>query len=86
MDLSRHDPGDGPVVPVILFIGTLVCSLLLYAEFRYSPPIWVHMILWPPLIILGSLALIRPIKALFIGVEFKFRPVDDNLLDGSEDL
>ena len=86
MDLSRHDSGDGSVVPVILFIGTLVCGLLLYAEFRYSPPMWVHMTLWPPVIIFGSLALIRPIKAFFIGVEFKYRSVDYKFLDGREDL
>ena len=86
LDLSKHDSGDGSVVPVVLFIGTLVCGLLLYAEFRYSPPIWVHMTLWPPVIILGPLALIRPIKAFFIGVEFKYRSVDEKFLDGRENL
>ena len=86
LDLSKHDSGDGTVVPVILLIGTLVCGLLLYAEFRYSPPIWVHMTLWPPVIILVPLALIRSVKAFFIGVKFKYGSVDEKFLDGREDL
>ena len=43
------------------------------------------MTLWPPVIILSSLAVIRPIK-FFIGFEFKYRSVDDEFIDGSEDL
>ena len=44
------------------------------------------MTLWPPVMILGSLLVIRLIKALFIGAEFKYRSVDDKFFDGSEDL
>jgi len=42
-------------------------------EIIYSPPYWVHALLWGPLILLTTLAPLRPIKALMIALQFHYK-------------
>src|SRR6267143_2157407 len=51
LDLSAEDAGDGPAVFVILFLGLIVVGLAALVEINFSPPIWVHLLLWPPVIV-----------------------------------
>ncbi len=74
---SGHDAGDGPVVPVMLLVGFAVVGLALWLEVVAAPAVWVHMVIWPPLVIVLCLAALRPTKGLFIGAQFKFRSVDE---------
>ena len=64
---------DGPVVPIMLIVGFLSAGGALWLELNFHPSIWLHLIIWPPFILLLSLALLRPFKALFIGAQFKLR-------------
>jgi uncharacterized protein (DUF983 family) len=34
------------------------------------PPIWVHILLWGPLVIILSLGLLRPLKGVMIAVQY----------------
>ena len=34
-------------------------------------PIWVHAVLWPPLILGLSLGLLRPMKSLMMALQFR---------------
>ena len=34
-------------------------------EVAYSPPIWVHVLLWGPLVLILCLGLLRPLKGHF---------------------
>jgi uncharacterized protein (DUF983 family) len=70
-DYSFADAGDGPAVFVILIIGFLVVGLALWMEVTYSPPIWLHFILWIPLTIGLSLWLLRVLKALLIALQYR---------------
>lgn len=65
----------------MLFFGFVVAGLLVVIEMKYAPPIWVHALIWPPFILAGSLALIRPLKGTFIGIQFKYRSVEEDLPD-----
>ena len=71
LDYSFADAGDGPAVFVILIIGFVVVGLALWMEVNYSPPFWVHFILWIPLTIGLSLWLLRVLKALLIALQFR---------------
>src|SRR5512133_1262190 len=71
LDLSAQDAGDGPAVFVIFFLGLIVVGLAAVVEIRFSPPIWVHLVLWTPLIIGGALAMLRPLKAGLIAVQYR---------------
>ena len=77
LDYAGHDAADGPVVPIMLIVGFLSAGGALWLEFALFPPTWLHLIIWPPVIVLLSLALLRPFKALFIGAQFKFRAEGD---------
>ena len=76
LNLGAHDSGDGPAVFVILILGFVVVGLAIWLEFTFFPPIWVHMLLWPPLILGGALLLLRLLKGILIGLQYKHN-VDD---------
>jgi uncharacterized protein (DUF983 family) len=76
LDLSAQDAADGPAVFVILLIGILVVGPAAFVEVRYSPPLWVHLVLWTPLIVGGSIALLRPLKAAMIAVQYRAERLD----------
>jgi len=71
LNLSSNDIGDGATVFVILILGALVVTLALWFEATMKPPIWVHLIVWVPVISVLSLLLLRPVKAILIGLHYK---------------
>ena len=71
LDLSAQDAGDGPAVFVILFLGLIVVALAAIIEIEFSPPIWIHLLLWTPLILGGSIAMLRPFKAGLIALQYR---------------
>jgi uncharacterized protein (DUF983 family) len=71
LDLSRHDTGDGPAVFVILLLGIVVVPLALTLESFFAPPIWVHLVVWPPVIMGLGVLLLRPMKATMVAYHFK---------------
>jgi uncharacterized protein (DUF983 family) len=76
-DLTAQDAGDGPAVFVILFLGFIVVTLAAIVEVEFSPPIWIHLVLWTPLILGGSTGMLRPFKAGLIALQYH------HLLDAS---
>jgi uncharacterized protein (DUF983 family) len=73
LNLSEADSADGPAVFIIFIVGALVVPMALLTEAWFSPPIWVHAVLWGPVIIGASLALLRPAKAIMIALQYKHR-------------
>ena len=73
LDLSGQDAGDGPAVFVIFFLGLIVVGLAALIEIKFSPPIWLHLVLWTPLIIVGAIAMLRPLKAGLIALQYRHR-------------
>jgi uncharacterized protein (DUF983 family) len=73
LDLRAADSGDGPAVFIILIVGAVVSAMALIIEFRYQPPIWLHLVLWLPLTAILGLGLMRPFKSLLIALQFHFQ-------------
>jgi len=73
LDLSAQDAGDGPAVFAILLLGMLVVGLAALVEINFSPPVWVHLLLWTPLILVGAVAMLRPLKAGLIALQYRHR-------------
>jgi uncharacterized protein (DUF983 family) len=71
LDFSAQDAGDGPAVFVILFLGLIVVLLAAIVEVEFSPPIWVHLVLWTPVIIGGAILMLRPLKAGMIALYYR---------------
>ena len=72
-DLRAHDVGDGAAVFVILILGFLVVGLALVLEAKVEPPLWVHAAIWPIVIFGGAIAMLRPLKATLIALQFHHR-------------
>ncbi|MFQ5346870.1 MAG: DUF983 domain-containing protein [Rhodothalassiaceae bacterium] len=70
LDLSKADSGDGPAIFIMLALGFVVTGAALWVEVAFSPPYWVHAVLWTPLIVLGSIGLLRPFKATLIALQY----------------
>lgn len=69
-DLAKADTGDGPAVFVILIAGFICAFGLLFTEVAFSPPVWVHVVVWLPLTALISLLLLRPLKGVMLAAQF----------------
>jgi uncharacterized protein (DUF983 family) len=80
LDLAAYDIGDGPAYFVIVLGGMLVCFLAVMLEFAARPPLWVHMVLWPPVILLLSILLLRGFKGWLLAMHYtlKSRGVKDD--------
>lgn len=84
LDLQKADSGDGPAVFIILILGAVVVLFALLLESWVEPPIWVHLAIWPVVIIAGAVAMLRPAKALLIALQFKNKAEDTGSLDHDE--
>jgi uncharacterized protein (DUF983 family) len=71
LDYSFADSGDGPAVFVIMIVGFLATGGVLYTEFTFEPPIWLHVVLWGPLTILLSLLFLYWLKGGLIAQQYK---------------
>ena len=71
LDLSAQDAGDGPAVFVILVLGAVVVGLAIWVEVAFAPPLWVHAVVWLPVITAGAIAMLRPLKALMIALQYR---------------
>ena len=67
-----EDSADGPAYVAICLVGFMVTTLALFVEFFYSPPFWVHAVLWIPFVLIMSMVLLRLAKGLFIGMEYRW--------------
>lgn len=65
------DSGDGPAVFVIMIVGFIVVGLVLAVELAYQPPIWLHLILWLPLTVILAGGILRPLKGMMIGLQYR---------------
>jgi uncharacterized protein (DUF983 family) len=75
LDYAFADSGDGPAAFVILIVGFIVVGSALYTEVNYNPPLWVHFIIWIPLVIALSLVVLRWMKGLLIALQYKNKAV-----------
>ena len=70
LDYSFIDSGDGPTVFVIMLLGFVVLGLALIVDSAYSPPVWVHIVLWLPLISILGIFAMRVIKGMLIAQQY----------------
>ena len=71
LDYRAFNVGDGAAAFLIMIVGGLVSLLAILVELRWSPPVWLHLLLWLPLTILLTVALLRIAKGLLIALEYR---------------
>ncbi len=58
---------------IIFILGGVVVGLAFLFETTFAPPMWLHLLIWFPLILGGSIGLLRPFKAIMIALQYKHR-------------
>lgn len=71
LDLSTIQTGDGPATFIMQIAGFVVVFSALFVEIKFHPPMWLHLIVWLPMVAGLSLALIRPGRGLMIGLQYR---------------
>mgnify|MGYP001188014637 CR=1 FL=1 len=73
LPLSNYQTDDGPAFFVMVPLCLIVAMCALAIDLNYAPPLWVHLIIWPPIIIITSLFALRPAKALLIAIQHEYQ-------------
>ena len=71
LDLTRFNVGDGPAAFLTLIVGAVVVVLALWLQLAAEPPWWVHVLLWPPLTVVGVILGLRVGKAALLQSEYR---------------
>ena len=75
-DYSKNDSADGPAVFLIFVLGTLLVPLALIFDSMFSPPLWVHAVLWGCVALVLTVGALKPLKSYIIALQYKYRPRD----------
>ncbi|MEP9353707.1 DUF983 domain-containing protein [Xanthobacter sp. KR7-65] len=79
LDYGFADAGDGPAVFVILLAGFVVVGLAFWVEAAFEPPLWVHALLWIPAVLIVTLGLLRPLKAMMVALQYRNKAAEGRL-------
>lgn len=71
LDYGFVDAGDGPVVFVMLIVGFILTGMALWLEFTFSPPVWLHIVIWGPVSLAMVIGVQRMVKGLLIALQYK---------------
>jgi len=82
LDFSFADSANGPAFFVMFLSGFIVAGSALAVEILYAPPYWVHALLWGPLILLTTLAPLRPMKGLMIALQYRHGAAEGRFTGG----
>ena len=76
LKIKTEDIGDGAawfsmfITSIIVSFGALILELYFY------PDLWVHILVWVPIVFILVLLTLRPIKLLFIYFAYRNRNMD----------
>lgn len=72
-ELHHQRADDAPPYFTMFITGHVIIGALMTVESAYSPPMWVHIALWGPALLLMSLFLLPRIKGALIGLQWALR-------------
>lgn len=72
-DLHHHRADDMPAYVVITLVGHIVVPLAFAVETAFRPDYAIHLLLWLPMIVILSLALLQPVKGAIVALQWAFR-------------
>jgi uncharacterized protein (DUF983 family) len=73
-ELHHQRADDAPPYFTILIVGHVIgAAMLAVEEWNDALPMWIHMILWPSLVLVMCLALLPRIKGALIGWQWALR-------------
>jgi uncharacterized protein (DUF983 family) len=70
-DFTPQRADDFPAYLVIVVVGHIVVPSLLAVEIAYAPPVWLEFLIWLPLTLFSSLALLQPTKGAIVALQWQ---------------
>ncbi len=68
--IDHHRADDLPAYLVIFIVGHIVVGAFMGVEAAVELSTWTHLAIWAPLTVLGSIALLQPIKGAVVGLQW----------------
>ena len=72
-ELHHQRADDAPAYFTMFIVGHIVVAAVMAVEMSYEPPLWVHALIWPGLLLGLSLLLLPRIKGTLIGLQWAKR-------------
>ena len=69
-EIHHHRADDLPAYLVIVVVGHIVVGAFMGVEATTNLSLLQHMLMWVPATIIGSLALLRPVKGAVVGLQW----------------
>ena len=70
LDYRFAAPDDGPAFFSLCIVAFPLTFVLVWFQVVYEPPLWVHLVFSVPLMALGTLLQLRPIKGWLVASQY----------------
>ncbi|ALR19924.1 MULTISPECIES: DUF983 domain-containing protein [Sphingobium] len=84
LDYEQFNVGDGPAAFLTLIVGAVIVTLALVLELKVHPPLWLHVLLWTPLIVLAVMGSLRLAKGALLILEYRNKAREGRIMDKSD--
>jgi uncharacterized protein (DUF983 family) len=71
--LHHQRADDAPAYFTIVIVGHVIVGAVLSLERTFQPALWVHAMVWLPLTLLLTLALLPRVKGALVGLQWALR-------------
>lgn len=71
LDYGFADPADGPAFFAMSLWAVPAVLFALWLEVAYAPPTWVHLVTSLPLLLIGCIGLLRPLKTWLVLAQYR---------------
>lgn len=71
LDFAKFNVGDGPAAFLTLITGAVIVALAVWVEVSFTPPFWVHLVLWIPLTAGAVVWGLRAAKGALLAAEYQ---------------
>ena len=72
-EYHHHRADDLPAYLVIFIVGHIVVGAFLGVEKMTTLSTWQHLAIWTPLTLLGTIALLQPVKGAVVGLQWALK-------------
>jgi uncharacterized protein (DUF983 family) len=79
LDYAFADPADGPAFFVMMTAAVPITAFAVWLELTYDTPIWVHALVTLPLLLLGCLLPLRPLKGALVASQYVHKAEEGRL-------
>jgi uncharacterized protein (DUF983 family) len=81
LDFATFNVGDGPAAFLIFVVGAIVVVGALVVDGTFSPPWWIHLVVWIPVTAALTIGGLRVSKAWLLAQEYRHRARDGKIAE-----